>query len=646
MKQRSGQRGLPAQTSATTETALRVRLIGFAAHRGVLPLAVAAVTAAAFSGSLGNDFVPWDDPVLILDNEAYRGLGWPQVSWMFSNVMMGHYVPVTWLTLGLDYVLWGMDPAGYHLTNLALHAAGAALFYLVALRLLAAATRFSPPILRLAAAFASLFFAVHPLRVESVAWVTERRDVLSGLFFFATLLLYLRAVACDAAGRRRGYWACHALAWLAYLLAIFSKSIVMTLPAILLLLDVYPLRRLDGNWRAWGRAPAWLVWREKVPYAALGVLAAMLGYYAQAANGFFTSADVVPWTARPSLVLYSLWFYVDKTLVPRGLAPLYELPARIDPLSARFFLPAAGVLLITALLLALRRRWPAGLAVWLSYAILLAPVAGLTHSGYQLAHDRYSYLSCLGFALLLGAGAGVAASAVARGLVRPVLAGAALATLGAWLLGLGVLTWQQVETWRDGDMLWRHAAESQPDCAVCRYNVAALAFNAGLPSLARDELQRLLQVRPDRVQVYAHLGLAHAAAGDAGEAIAAYRRVLARMPDDPNTRNNLALALESLGRYREALAELEHAVSLAPDHALTRANLGIVQIASGDVERGMANLSRALAIDSTLGRARLELVLALLRLGRPDAARVQHELLGQVDPARAALAAPAFLTTW
>ncbi|MBI2217380.1 MAG: tetratricopeptide repeat protein [Candidatus Rokubacteria bacterium] len=648
--------------AAPVEHAIRARLVDVVVHPAVVPLVVAALTAATFAGTLWNGFVDWDDTKLLVKNEAYRGLGWTQISWMFSNVMMGHYVPITWLTHGLDYVLWGMRPAGYHLTNLLLHATNAALFALVALRLLDAAARFTAPVRRLAAAAAALFFALHPLRTESVAWVTERRDVLSGAFLLVTLLLYLRshgepgapggafpdAVAprVDRLSSSARYWTYQALAWVAYLLAILSKSIVMTLPVILVLLDFYPLRRLGPDWRAWGRPPAWLVWREKIPYTALAALAAMLGYYAQEANGFFTSPDIVPWTARPSLVLYSFWFYVEKTVLPLRLAPLYELPASIDPLAFRFLVPAAVIVLATTILVAFRRRWPAGLATWLSYTILLAPVAGLTHSGYQLAHDRYSYLSCLPWALLLGAGVGALLRAGTGGALRPIIVKAGVLAFAAWLAGLSVLTWQQVETWRDTDSLWLNAAEAEPACALCRYNVGARAFNSGLHSIARDQFQRLLQFRPDRVQIHGHLGLAHVALGEIEQAIAAYRRVLARDPNDAETHNNLGVALQILGRRREALAEMEYALRLAPDNEMVRTNIAILYAQLGQPAQAMPHLTRALELKPDLARARFELASLLLAAGRVEAARDHYERLQQDDGALASILGPAFLATW
>src|SRR5439155_706901 len=206
------------------------------------PALLVALTLAAFMPTLRNGFVAWDDLDNFTLNQSYRGLGWPQIKWMFTSAKLGHYIPVTWLTLGLDYVLWGMNAAGYHLTSLLIHAGGALALYFLALRLFELARPEAPPLdLRVGAFLASLVFAVHPFRVESVAWVTERRDVVSGLFYVLTVLAYLKAVAGRERPRPGWYVASLGL----FAAALLSKSIVVTLPAALVILDVYPLRRLS-----------------------------------------------------------------------------------------------------------------------------------------------------------------------------------------------------------------------------------------------------------------------------------------------------------------------------------------------------------------------------------------------------------------
>ena len=323
----------------------------------LIPYALAAVAFLVFSPALLNGFVDWDDHINLLENPSYRGLGWTHIRWMFSTTLMGHYIPVTWLSFGLDYTLWGMNPFGYHLTNNLIHAANTAVFYLIALRLLGKASRLTGGTLRAAGVMAALFFALHPLRAESVAWVTERRDVLSGLFFLLTILLYLAAADADGAPRRRLLVA----SVTAYALALLSKSIVMTLPLVLLLLDVYPLGRLRLRWGMWREAAIRALLREKLPYLALGFAGAVVSYWAVASQHFLTGSDKYGWPARIGIAGYSVWFYVEKTAVPLALSPLYELPRVVSLLEARFLWSIVAAVAISLALLALRRRWPVGL---------------------------------------------------------------------------------------------------------------------------------------------------------------------------------------------------------------------------------------------------------------------------------------------
>jgi Flp pilus assembly protein TadD len=605
----------------------------------LVPAVIGLLTLVVFAPALDNGFVDWDDSVLIVKNEAYRGLGWPQLRWMFSTILMGHYVPVTWLTLGADYVLWGMDPVGYHFTNLLLHAANAVLWYFVALRLLRAATAFTEPTLRLAAAASALFFAWHPLRVESVVWVTERRDVLSGCFFFATLLLYLQARERDGAARVGR----HVAACVCYLLAILSKSMVMTLPALLVLLDVYPFRRLDLTRRTWALAS---VWREKVPYIALGLLAAMLGYWAQAANRFITSADQMPWSSRPLLVAHSLWFYASKTLMPLNLSPLYELPLTIRPFAPRFFVPALVVAGATLGLVVVARRWPAGLAVMAAYAITLAPVAGIVHSGHQLTHDRYSYLACLSFAVLVGAGVGWVRQIMLRGLIRPTFGRMVGVVLAGWFAALALLTWHQAQAWRDAETLWRHATDATPECSVCELNLGTALLNRNDLDAALGHFERALGERPDRWKGYHNLGLTLARQGEITRATEHFRRVVETRPDDAGALMNLGVSMMKLRRPGEGVGYLRRAANLAPNDVLILTNLGTALMETHKPDEGIGLFRRAIAVDPTAPQPRYALLQALLGRGDLRAARREHAFLSVVDRRAAHFIGPALLEAW
>ena len=589
-----------------------------------LAVALALLTAVVFSPSIWNDFVNWDDQVNLKNNDRFRGLGWTQIRWMFTSILMGHYIPVTWLTFGLDYTLWGLDPRGYHLTNVLLHATNAALFFLIARRLLARALAAEGLLLNACASVATLFFALHPLRAESVAWATERRDVLSGLFALATVGLYLKAAEADGRRRIRLLLA----AGLAYLLALGSKSIVMTLPLALVLLDVYPLRRLPASWRRWGDAAYRDLWREKIPFFALAGLGAIVSWYAVAANDFFTPTEKYPIAARVGFVFYSLTFYVGKTVLPLGLTPLYELPYRVDLLAPAFSSAIAVVGAGSAGLVAFRRRWPAGLAVAASYAIAIAPVSGFVHAGHQLAHDRYSYLSCLGFALLVGALPAIVVRLRRQRVIRPTLVGVAQGGIAAWLAALAFLTVLQVQVWRDTDTLWRYAIDADDHCSVCHHNLGFnLLFVGQMPAAAIPHLERALELRPDRVKLHTTLGIAYARGGAPERALPHFEKVLADKPASIDVLVHQALALADAGRLQEAHTVLRRAMSIHASDPVVLTNLGNVLTRLGRGAEAVGHLRRAVELAPGAGPPRLGLGITLLALGRTDEARAQYDAL-------------------
>src|SRR2546428_8194385 len=298
----------------------------------LVPALIALVTFAAFLPVLQNQFVDWDDQRNFLDNHHYRGLGWTHLRWMWTT-HQGHYIPLTWMTLGLDYLLWGMNPVGYHLTSLLLHAANAVVFFFVVRRLLTRALSSHSEhgyARAVSSEVAALVFAIHPLRVESVVWVTERRDVLSGLFYLLTVLLYLRAG--EREGRGRGwYW----LSVAAFVCALFSKSMVVNLPVVLLILDVYPLRRLGGV-VGWLSESARRVYVEKIPFVLLAAAASAIALMAQLSHDTMVSVVRLSALGRLAVSVYGLSFYLWKTVVPVNLSPLYERPPTVNPWAPPF----------------------------------------------------------------------------------------------------------------------------------------------------------------------------------------------------------------------------------------------------------------------------------------------------------------------
>ena len=582
---------IPGKMQKSNE--LRGIVLGKSTVRWFIPVTILAATCAAFLPILWNDFVEWDDYENLISNQYFRGLGWNQLGWMFTTVHMGHYIPLSWLTLGLDYSIWGMDPVGYHITNVLLHSANAVSLYFVSRRLLTLALPESDGEeswqVILSAAFAALCFALHPLRVESVAWATERRDVLSGLFYLWTIYCYLRARSRFYANvpSRRFMIA----AFIFYLLSLLSKATAITFPAVLVILDIYPLRRLTWNLRQWFAPEARTVWREKIPFIVVAVVVAsiaLIGLHQASAVKSLASYGTGQWFAQ---VFFGAGFYLWKTLVPVGLSPLYEMLPNFSLWDSVVLTGGLVLIVASALLFLLRDHWPAGLACWLYYLVVLAPFVGLVPNGPQLVADRYSYLSCLSWAVLAGVVSLFLLRKSARNRSGLLTAAAIGATAAAVSVGLACLTWKQTAVWRNTETLWSRVLEIDPNSSFAHYNLARY--------IARK--------------------------GRYNEAILHYRQALGIRPDDLDSHNNLGLLLATRGEFEEAIEHFTAVLRVDPDYAKAHFNLGRVFVRQGRLDEAVEHFDRALRLQPGVAEIHENLARALALQDKKEQAAKQFE---------------------
>ena len=576
----------------------RVSCINGSRSGWIPPVVVGFVTVISFLPILRNQFVEWDDYENLVNNASYRGLGWSQLRWMFTTFHMGPYQPLSWMTLGLDYLIWGMNPAGYHLASLLWHAANGILFYFVARRLLALVWSNSfdqaPWKLGASAAFAALIFAVHPLRVESVAWATERRDLVSGFFFLATIHCYLQASANGHAKRRPNWWLGAALGF--YILSLLGKATAITLPVILLILDIYPLRRLSGEPRNWWNPAARAIWREKLLFALPAVVFAVIALWGQEQASALKPLRGYSIDSRIVQALFGASFYLWKTFLPVRLSPLYQIPPNFSFWQPAIFCGAVSTIIITVSLYLLRKRWPAGLACWAYSVVTAAPVLGLVSTGPQLVADRYSYLTCLSWAVLAGGGLLIVLRSDQTRIAIAALTGAAIA-----VIVFAVLTWEQISVWRDTGTLWSHVLKLDPKSSFAHYNLARFLARHGQREAAMEHYREALRIRPE----------------------------------DADTHNNLGLLLALNGQIAESLKEFEAALQSDPRYAKAFFNLGRVYALSGELDKAVENYQRALELNPNQAEIRLGLGNALARKGLLEAASAQLELAAKLDPASA-----------
>ena len=532
--------------------------------------ALAAAVAAIYGQVVRHRFVYLDDDIYIFSNpHVTRGLSWDGLIWAFTQFHAANWHPLTWLSHMLDCQLFGatQQAAGaHHLVSVGLHGANAILLFL-SVRLMTGD--------RWPSAFVSGLFAMHPLRVESVAWACERKDVLSGFFFMLTLLAYARYAKHPRPGA-------YLLVLASAMLGLLSKPMLVTLPFVLLLLDFWPLRRLL---------------LEKVPLLAAAAGVSALTLHAQETGGAMSSIEVItpPWRLVTAALAYAT--YLWKTLWPTGLVVLYVHPATLRSPDIRpFIVPSAAAALflavVTAVAVRYRRRRPYLLIGWLWYLGMLVPVIGLVHVGTQLWADRYAYLPLVGAYLAFAWG------------VRDLVAGHPLARAGAGVVACAALAAcavaarVQVAVWRDSRKLFEHALKVTRDNWVVENNLGGyLSMTEPKSPDARRHLEEALRIRPDYPAAHGNLADVLFSQGFKAEARRHWEAALRIRPDMASAHVGLGKLLTVEGNLGEARRHFEEVLRLDPKHVDAHAHLGILLAGSGNFDEARAHLEEAFRLD-------------------------------------------------
>jgi Flp pilus assembly protein TadD len=565
-------------------------------------LLLAALSLFAFWPVLGNGFVELDDPDYVTDNaRVQQGLTPSGLLWAWTTVHSANWHPLTWMSHMLDWELHGPAPLGHHLTSLLLHIASAVVLFLALERATGSPAR---------SAVAAALFAVHPLHVESVAWVAERKDVLSTFFWMLATWAYVRFVEAPGTGK-------YLLVVAAFAVGLTAKPMLVTLPFTLLLLDLWPLSRWKlGN--GGGRRIPWPLLREKVPLFALSLASCAVTLLAQRSGRAVATLDTFPLASRLGNAVVSYATYLWKTLWPSGLSCFYPYPSGLGPwqigLSA---LVLTGVTLAT---FRARSRRPALLVGWLWYVGTLVPVIGLVQVGSQGMANRYTYVPLVGLFLMAAWGV----PDLVESLRRKRVSATGTRALGPRWLALPVVA-----------LLLALAADTRTETRHWRDSASLF--------------ERALQVSPDNSMAHFGLGLTLSREGKVDEAIDHYRTALRLRPDDARTHTNLALLLTGQGKLEEAHGHAQEAVRLYPGYPDAHSNLGVVLAAKGRTEEAIQEYRDALALDSDDPQVRNNLGSALAKLGRMDEAILEFRAAVRARPdyrmARGNLARALFATS-
>ena len=584
------------------------------AHRGWrvpgICILLAAMVWIVFGQTLGHDFVGFDDNRYVYENPyVSRGITGQGIAWAFTHSHGDNWHPLTSIMHMLDCQAYGLQPWGHHLTNVLLHGAAAILLFLALLRMTGAPWR---------CAFAAALFAVHPLRVESVAWVSELKDGLSGVFFMLTLLAYTRYSKNTASSRR--YFAVVAL----FALGLMCKPTLVTLPFALLLLDYWPLERFpaDPGGRNVFFIPRPLI-AEKIPFFVLTLFSCIATVLAQRKAIVIT--DKLPFADRIGNALVSYAIYLKEMVFPAGLVVLHPHPA--NHLALWEVVLAILVLgSISAGVLAFGRSHPYLLTGWLWYLGMLVPMIGLVQVGWQAHADRYTYLPQIGLSIAI---AWMAGDLCAK---KPELRIAAWVAGPVTIAALMWCAWLQTSYWRDSESLWNRTLQITADNDVVENGLGAALAKNGRVDEAIPHYQRALAFNPGSSEAHYNLGMALQQKGLAEEAAAHYQKTIELEPDSAGARNNLGTIFLQKGGMDRAIACYREAVGIDPDYAEAHSNLGFALHQEGRLDEAIPEYQTALKIKPDMPETRLNLGIAFQQKGETAKALEQFEQAVNINP--------------
>lgn len=531
-----------------------------------------ALTLAVYAQTGSHQFINFDDTLYVTDNpHVQAGLTGANVAWAFTATSASNWHPLTWLSHMADVQMFGLNPRGHHMTSVVLHVVAVLLLFLLLAEMTGAPWQ---------SLFVAALFALHPLHVESVAWVAERKDVLSCLFWLLTILLYSLYVRKPRAGRYLAALACFAA-------GLMAKPMLVTLPVVLLFLDYWPLNRFRPPD---DRPAATALVIEKLPFFLLSALSSAITIIAQHRGGAMKNLDVAPLGLRLGNAVVAYVQYIFKTFWPTDLALLYPFPASIPTWQS------VGALLLLVMIsiavIGFRQRGPYLLTGWFWFLVTLLPVIGLIQVGGQSMADRYTYIPLTGLFIMVAWG------------VNDLLRGyrqreAALVMLsGAVICALTAMTWQQLGYWKDSITLYRHT----------------LAVTSG------------------NYLILNNYGIALAEQGDLDGAIAQYREALRVWPQSANAHINLGAAYAHEENFDEAIREYGEALRIKPDYALAMTDMAKALAAQGKGNEAIAQYEQALKLDPTLAGAHRDLALLLMKAGRRDEAQTHEQAAQRLEP--------------
>ncbi len=586
-------------------------------HAVLLGLGLAVLSFGVFYPVLRCEFVSYDDPSYVTQNpDVKRGLTVRSVVWAFTTLHAHNWHPVTWLSHMLDCQLFGQKAAMHHLTNLLLHMANTVLLFLILARVTKAAY---------VSAFVAALFAVHPLHIQSVAWVAERKDVLSTLFWLLTMAAYINFAERPSARR-------YLLALPLFAVGLMAKPMLVSLPVVLLLLDYWPLGRLQlrqgrstavverRQERKGGvsRPSPWRLVLEKIPFGLLALVSCVVTVVVQHKSGAMDIARNIPLSARIANAVIAYAGYLGKTVWPARLAVFYPHPGSSFSV-AELIISAVLLAAISVLAVALAKRKKYLIVGWLWYLITLVPVVGIVQVGRQQMADRYTYVPLIGIFVIIAFGA---ADIVRQLKIQKIVTVIAVAIV---LPALGVVTRVNLAHWRNSVTLFEHAVAVTESNSMAQSQLGAAYLRSNKYDRAIELFGLVLAVDPNDAAARGNLGAALYRKGQYDRAAGEFQRALELKPDMLEARMNLATVLARQGKLEEATEQVRRALQSRPDFAPAHLNIAMLLSEQGQIQSALEHLDKVLQIDPKSSEAR-KLRDKLLRQSKDKSGGQQREL--------------------
>jgi tetratricopeptide (TPR) repeat protein len=596
----------------------------------IVSILVALITILVYLPALQNDFVNWDDGKYVYENPNIRSFGFNSLQWMLTTFHAGNWHPLTWLSHAIDYALWSLNPMGHHLMSVIFHGLNTFLVIILITHLinLTGKDKHNQKTSLIAGAITGLLFGLHPLHVESVAWVSERKDVLYAFFFLLSIYMYIKYVSAEQGRKVLFYGLCLGF----FILSLMSKPMAVTLPVVLIILDFFPLGRLDFKS---GLISKRKVLMEKVPFFGLSLASSAITIMAQQVGGAIKSINSIGIEDRMLIALRGLVSYLYKMLWPKDLSPIYPYPTKISFFMFEYIASVIFILVITLFCIYSWKKQKFWLSIWTYYLITLFPVLGIIQVGEQAAADRYTYLPSLGPFLLIGMGIARLTGRIIRkdhGLdFRNLFAIFAVAA-GALVLLAG-LTINQTKVWKDSETLWKRNLKLYPDTSFQAYNNLGLVYKSqGLIDEAIRRYKTAIQMNPNYPPAYNNLGNIFLSQGQNDKAIENFRIAIKLNPKYSEVHYNLGLAYGSKGLVDKAVAHYMISIRLNPNFPHPYNNLAIIYLSHGLLDKAENNYKKAISLKPEWEIPHFNLGNLYERRGDTEKARREFEKVLKINP--------------